>query len=150
MLRPVLATLVSIIVLGSCTDQFDPSDERQMFEDERKTANRATLQLDEKGQLPSGEGKKWEVAEVYARVCSSCHGMTGKADTVSAQYLNPKPRNFTDKAWQASVNDDHIKSVFIKGGGSVGLSATMAAFPGEFKKEGQAEQMVAYIRKFGK
>ena len=146
---PISAILL-FVVLGSCTDQFDPSYERAMFEEERKTANRTLPSLTEKGELPSGQAAAWDVKEVYARVCSTCHGMTGKADTQSAKFLNPPPRNFTDKSWQASVNDDHIKKVFLQGGASVGLSPSMAPFPGEFKKAGQAEAMVAYIRAFGK
>ena len=145
-----LIAILTLIVIGACTDQFDPSSHRAKFDEERMTANRNLPSLDEKGELPSGAGEVWDVKEVYARVCSTCHGMDGKAATQSAQFLNPKPRNFTDKAWQASVSDEHVASVFMKGGASVGLSPTMAPFPGEFKKPEQTQAMVDYIRTFGK
>lgn len=36
--------------------------------------------------------------ELYAASCASCHGNEGKGDGTAGATLNPKPRNFTDKA----------------------------------------------------
>jgi mono/diheme cytochrome c family protein len=33
-------------------------------------------------------------AEVYARYCVQCHGVSGDGNGVAAKYLNPKPRNY--------------------------------------------------------
>ena len=46
--------------------------------------------------------------EMFATVCAMCHGATGQGDGQAAAALNPKPRNYTDAAWQASVTDDRF------------------------------------------
>jgi mono/diheme cytochrome c family protein len=52
----------------------------------------------------------------FKNECAACHGADGKGNGPTAAALNPKPRNYTDVAWQASVTDDHIKDVIIRGG----------------------------------
>ena len=41
----------------------------------------------------------------YETFCVSCHGADGKAQGPAAMAMQPRPRNFTDKAWQKSVDD---------------------------------------------
>ena len=43
--------------------------------------------------------------EKYNQFCVACHGADGKADGPGALAMNPRPRNFTDKAWQAKTTD---------------------------------------------
>src|SRR5688500_2243500 len=49
---------------------------------------------------PDGQAK-----EMFAMVCATCHGADGTGNGPAAASLNPKPRNYTDAAWQASVTD---------------------------------------------
>ncbi len=58
--------------------------------------------------------------------CAACHGAEGKGDGVTAAALDPKPRDFSDAAWQDAVNDDHLRKVIVEGGPAVGLSPLMA------------------------
>src|SRR5579884_3034640 len=44
-----------------------------------------------------------EARRRYGMLCANCHGMDGKANTPTAAALNPKPRDYTDAKWQASV-----------------------------------------------
>lgn len=44
-------------------------------------------------QSPKGQ-------EVYAKYCVQCHGETGAGDGYAADYVNPKPRNFTTGAFK--------------------------------------------------
>ncbi len=81
-----------------------------------------------------------------ANGCVVCHGETGKGDGVGSVALDPKPRNYTDAAWQASVTDAHIKQVIVQGGAANGLSPTMPPHPQFQTKEGDLTQLVAFIR----
>lgn len=94
------------------------------------------------------------VAEVpgkktYETYCVACHGLDGKADGAAALAMNPKPRNFTDKAWQGKVSDEHIEKVIKDGGAAVGLSATMAPW-GAVVQGDELKALVLYVRHFGK
>ena len=87
---------------------------------------------------------------MFATVCATCHGMDGTGNGPAASTLNPKPRNYTDAAWQASVTDDELRKTILKGGGAVGKSMMM---PGNPQLEGQPEVLdglVKIIRGFKK
>jgi hypothetical protein len=64
--------------------------------------------------------------------------------------LNPKPRNYTDPAWQASVTDDQIKEIILKGGAGMGKSPLMPAQPQLGDKPEVLDGLVKIIRGFGK
>lgn len=91
---------------------------------------------------------KANAKKLYAQRCVACHGKTGKGDGPAASSLNPKPRDYSSKKWQASVTDAHIAKVISKGGVSVGKSAMMPANPDIKGKD--LDAMVALIRSFAK
>ncbi len=66
---------------------------------------------------------------IFAQRCTPCHGASGGGDGPASASLNPKPRNFHDGAWQASVTDDHIMTIIKLGGAAVGKSAAMPNNP---------------------
>jgi mono/diheme cytochrome c family protein len=66
-----------------------------------------------------------EAKKIFEQRCVLCHGAKGLGDGQAAAGLNPKPRNYTDQAWQASVTDEHLDKVILEGGPAVGLSAAM-------------------------
>lgn len=86
----------------------------------------------------------------FATLCATCHGLTGKGDGVAAAALNPKPRNYSDKAWQASVTDEAIAKTIVEGGAAVGKSPLMTANPDLKDKPEVVKALVAKIRAFGK
>lgn len=90
-----------------------------------------------------------EARVLFANVCSQCHGMDGKGDGPAAASLNPKPRNYTDQAWQKSVTDDEIKAVIVGGGPSVGKSGMMPPNPALKGRDDVLNELVAIIRGFG-
>jgi cytochrome c553 len=95
-----------------------------------------------------GEGSRAD--QMFATVCATCHGMDGTGNGPAAAALNPKPRNYTDAAWQASVTDDQLKDTILKGGQGVGKSPMM---PGQPQLKDQPEVLdglVRIIRGFGK
>ena len=100
--------------------------------------------------VASVDGIPEQSKQMFATVCATCHGMDGTGNGPAASTLNPKPRNYTDAAWQASVTDDELRKTILKGGGAVGKSMMM---PGNPQLEGQPEVLdglVKIIRGFKK
>ena len=85
----------------------------------------------------------------FANVCSNCHGPRGAGDGMLSAALNPKPRNFSDKAWQESVTDEYLEKVILKGGESVGKSAAMPPNPPLEQDAQTLDGLVKLIRTFG-
>ncbi len=118
------------------------------------------------GLLVVGCGKKEEAAPaapaaaaapagvdaktLFDQRCASCHGTSGKGDGPAAASLTPKPRDYTDKEWQAKVTDDEIKKIIVSGGLAVGKSPIMPPQPDLQNKPAELDALVAYIRSFGK
>src|SRR5687768_11220145 len=59
---------------------------------------------------------------LFSQRCAVCHGTSGKGDGPGAVALNPKPRDYTNTAWQKSVSDDELKKIIVQGGQAVGKS----------------------------
>lgn len=91
-----------------------------------------------------------EAQTTFKTVCATCHGEGGLGNGPAAVALNPKPRNYTDKAWQSSVTDDQIKQTILMGGAAVGKSPTMPAQPQLKEKPEVVAALVQIIRTFGK
>lgn len=87
---------------------------------------------------------------MYGRVCAACHGMNGMGDGPGAASLNPRPRNYTDAAWQASITDQQIKDIILKGGQAMGKSAMMPAQPQLASQPEVLDGLVKIIRGFKK
>lgn len=86
--------------------------------------------------------------EVFNSRCSACHGTSGKGDGPGAATLNPKPRNYTDGRWQASVTDEQIKKTIVYGGAAVGKSPMMPASPDLDAKPEVVDGLVKIVRSF--
>lgn len=96
----------------------------------------------------TGGGSQAE--RMFATVCVTCHGADGSGRGPAAASLNPKPRDYTDAAWQASITDEQLRTTILKGGQAVGKSPMM---PGQPQLENQPEVLdglVRIIRSFGK
>jgi mono/diheme cytochrome c family protein len=91
-----------------------------------------------------------EAETIFSTRCASCHGLTGAGDGMAAAALNPKPRAFGDKAWQASVDDNHLAKVIVEGGAAIGKSALMAANADLKDKPDVVKALIAKIRSYGK
>lgn len=82
--------------------------------------------------------------------CVVCHGETGGGDGPGGAALTPKPRAFTDAAWQGSVKDEDIKKAIIEGGAAVGKSAAMPGNPDLRGKPALADALVKHVRSLKK
>lgn len=87
-------------------------------------------------------------AALYLERCSSCHGEAGRGDGLAGRSLDPRPRDFSDSAWQAAVADDRIRLVIRSGGAAAGLSPSMAAH-GDLS-DAELDALVAHIRTLGR
>lgn len=85
----------------------------------------------------------------FQTLCFTCHGMQGGGDGPAATGLNPPPRNFHDAQWQASVTDEHIETIIVGGGASVGKSIAMPSNPDLKAKPGVVAALREYVRSFG-
>jgi mono/diheme cytochrome c family protein len=99
---------------------------------------------------PSGASAAQREADlVFAQRCSVCHGPRGEGDGPGSIGLEPKPRNFHDPAWQASVTDEHLRRVIVEGGGAVGKSPLMLPNPDLAAKPEIVAALVVQIRSLG-
>lgn len=86
-------------------------------------------------------GRNW-----YVRNCSVCHGKTGQGDGRSSEALHPKPRDFTQKIWQSSIDDDTLRHIIVRGGPAVGKSPLMPGSSTLAKKPKVLAGLIVYIR----
>lgn len=96
------------------------------------------------GQQPS------EAQRMFMTVCATCHGVDGTGNGPAAENLDPKPRDYTDAAWQASVTDDELKKIILEGGQAVGKSPMMPAQHQLKDRPEVVDELVAIIRSFAK
>ncbi len=82
--------------------------------------------------------------QLYAQRCSPCHGPDGKANTPTAQALNPKPRDHTDGSYMNTLSDEHLFKVIKQGGAAVGKSPIMP--PQADLSSQQIHDIIAFVR----
>lgn len=85
---------------------------------------------------------------IFNERCAACHGTEGKGNGPASAALNPKPRNYTDGAWQASVTDAQLRKTIMLGGAAVGKSPIMPGSPDLEEKPEVVEGLVKIVRKF--
>src|SRR5262249_58335478 len=59
-----------------------------------------------------GAGRE-QAQQMFETVCAMCHGIDGTGNGPNAANLNPRPRNYTDAAWQASGTDDDLRKIIL-------------------------------------
>jgi mono/diheme cytochrome c family protein len=87
-----------------------------------------------------------EARQIFATRCVTCHGSAGAGDGPGSAALTPKPRNFQDPEWQASVSDEHLQNIVLYGGAAVGLSPSMPGNPDLMAKPEVTRALVAELR----
>jgi mono/diheme cytochrome c family protein len=93
-------------------------------------------------------GATADADKIWQTRCVTCHGTEGLGDGPSAVGLDPKPRSFKDKKWQAEATDDGVKKAIIEGGAAVGKSALMAPNPDLKDKPEVVDALVKKVRGF--
>ncbi len=88
--------------------------------------------------------------DIFNQRCQTCHGADGTGNGPAAAALNPKPRNYTDAAWQASITDEKIGQTIVKGGAEMKLSPLMPPNPDLADKPAVVAELVKKVRSFKK
>ena len=141
--------ILSLTGCNACTEQHNPRPDQEIFKKERRTGNATLPKLNDDGSLPKVEKSvvKGDSAATsnenpgvkkYQQFCAPCHGSDGAAASATALAMNPKPRAFTDAAWQNATDDARITKVIKEGGAAVGLSATMAPWGAMVSDQGNS------------
>src|SRR5688572_23707075 len=79
----------------------------------------------------------------HAPPCAPCHGKAGKGDGPASVALNPKPRNLTDAAYMAPLDDRYLYELISRGGIAVGKSAQMPEFA---LSPQDIQNLIAFVR----
>ncbi len=85
--------------------------------------------------------------KIYKMYCKKCHGKKGNGKGLMAKDLNPKPRDFTDKAQMEKRSDWQIFLGIKDGGPAVGLSEQMTAWKDALTEQ-EMRDVAVYIRRF--
>ena len=99
--------------------------------------------------LALAQGNPAKGKELYAKHCAGCHGPTGKGDGPAAKAINPKPNDFTNKAYMAGLKDQYLFDLIQKGGAAVGKSPLIPPF-GSKMKDAEIRDLIAYVRTLAK
>ncbi len=93
-----------------------------------------------------------EAQQTFSTRCTPCHGATGAGDGAASASLDPRPRNFHERAWQTATSDESIERIIQFGGIAVGgKSAAMPANPDLASKPAVVACVArARIRTFGR
>lgn len=98
---------------------------------------------------PVDEAARGEAQAIYDQRCRICHGVGGKGDGPGSMSLQPRPRDYTDQAWQRGATEEHLARVIIGGGAAVGMSALMPPNPDLRGRPAVVRALIERIRKFG-
>ncbi len=85
----------------------------------------------------------------YKTYCKKCHGKRGNGKGLMAKDLDPKPRDFTDKARMEKRSDWQIFQGIKEGGPAVGLSEEMTSWKDSLTEQ-EMRDVASYIRQFSK
>ena len=116
-----------------------------------KKSSEATPSAPSATSAPVAAGDPAAAAKDYfKKTCVVCHGESGEGNGPGSAALDPKPRNFTDAAWQAQVKDDEIRKAIMGGGIAVGKSPVMPANPQLKSKPEVVSELIKIVRGFKK
>jgi mono/diheme cytochrome c family protein len=136
-MRTLLILTSALFLTVACGGNSSPDPKPEPVRDPPKTQAKADKPV---------EAPPFDAAAVFKVNCSTCHGEGGAGDGVAGAALDPKPRDFTDAAWWDTVTDDHVKTVFTKGGPAAGKSAMMAPFGHLFPTPENQDAMVTLLK----
>ena len=147
MIRPAAATFASLILLLSACSKPDANN-AQPTPSPAAAPGATTAPAAAAADDTAGSPAEAQAATIFKTRCSTCHGMDGKGNGPASITLNPKPRNYTDPAWQKSVTDDHIREIIVKGGAALGKSPNMLANPDLADKPDVVTALMKKVRSF--
>src|SRR5262245_58465869 len=79
-------------------------------------------------------------AQIYGRLCVSCHGQDGRATTSKGKFSHA--RDLSDPKWQDDVSDERIFNSIWNGRN---VQGTMPPFSAKITEK-EADSLVTYVR----
>jgi cytochrome c553 len=132
----------SAVLLCLCLACGGPHDHKAKFE-----ATPAPAGVSEQDWVAA----KGTASGIFEKHCALCHGTSGQGDGPTGKVLSPRPRNYTDAKWQATITDDRVEAVIKDGGGKHGLNVLMPpALPEFADKPLVIKALRAIVRSFAK
>lgn len=136
-MKPVYALLFVTVVTIGCGGEASTTATKASV-----AAPSAALQQESSpATAPAADLK--EGKQIYDTACAACHGTSGKGDGPGAGALDPKPRDFSDKAYMTKLTDADIRNTIKYGGGIKGMPQ-MPSHP-QFS-EAELASLVAHVR----
>lgn len=141
-LSRLTVAVLGALVLAACSKSSSEGEPNESAEQAVEPVASAAPPV---AKNPAAEAKK-----IFQSTCVVCHGERGAGDGPGAAALDPKPRDFGDAEWQASVTDEHIAKVIRDGGAAVGKSPIMPGNPQLKGKDDVVAELVQIVRGFAK
>lgn len=98
--------------------------------------------------LMVGDASAQDAKAIYAKECAKCHGDSGAGDGAMGQKLKDKPSDWTKGAGLQGMDDGKIADSIKKGGGAVGKSKAMPAYPK--LSDADVKALVAHVKSMKK
>jgi mono/diheme cytochrome c family protein len=96
-----------------------------------------------------GTASAQDAKAVYQKECAKCHGDAGAGDGAMGQKLKDKPTNWAAGGGGLKDLDDlKIAESIKKGGGAIGRSKAMPAYPK--LSDAEVQGLVAYVKSLKK
>jgi len=98
--------------------------------------------------LTVGDASAQDAKAIYAKECAKCHGDSGAGDGAMGQKLKDKPSDWTKGAGLQGLDDAKIAESIKKGGGAIGKSKAMPAYPK--LSDAEVKALVAHVKSLKK
>ena len=85
--------------------------------------------------------------QTYGTYCANCHGVSGNGEGLSAKWINPLPRDFTECKLMAMYKDADLLKAIKDGGPAAFVSYNMPPW-GAILNDEQIDDVLAYERSF--
>ena len=146
--RFTLVTLSALVFFSLACDEKKDASRPADTATATKTATSQPSAAPKAAAQPVAQDPVVEAKNVFEARCVTCHGASGKGDGIAAANINPKPRDYADKEWQASVDDEYLAKVILEGGPAMGKSPMMAGNPDLKAKPEVVAALVKIVRSF--
>ena len=146
--RPLLAVAVLLVavalgnaVLAGCGGG---KNNEQQSNNATTTTPATTESTGTSGGGTAATTAGFDPAKTFQEKCSTCHGPEGRGDGPAGAALNPKPRNYHDKAYMSTRTDQQLHDSIFNG-----KSAMPAWGKSGQLTDDQVWQMVKFVRELG-
>jgi cytochrome c553 len=138
------------LALSACGKKDEGGDKKSDTAGDKKAGDKKAGDKKAGDKKAATKSPADEAKQMFNTMCATCHGKSGKGDGMAAKDLPAKPRDYTDKEWQAKATDENLAKAIIEGGPAVGLNAAMPPNPPLKDKPEVVAELVKIIRAFGK